>query len=280
MSEWKEQLPEQIREAPYFKNAESPEQVLADLQNAAAWQGNSMRLPGPDAGQEDLQQFHERLMEKVPGLMPTPDPANPETLTHVMAKLGVPEAADGYRLPEGVDIAGDALGQLKSQAHKVGLTQAQFEAQLALMTETGASQDAARRDALAEQERIIKEEWGPAYTERMGEIQAMLNKDGTPADIKDAFANGALDAQSLRWLHSVAIAGTEAPQAQAQADGSSRTLDKSETLAQIAELERLIFAPSASSDPGYQGWCQKRLQLMATLDPNSARQIDEWARSA
>ena len=46
---WKDALPEALRDAPYFKKAETVDQVLADLQGAAAWQGNSLRIPGPDA---------------------------------------------------------------------------------------------------------------------------------------------------------------------------------------------------------------------------------------
>ena len=52
VADWRESLPEQLRDAPYFKNAESPDQVRADLDGAAYWQGNSILKPTAEATDE------------------------------------------------------------------------------------------------------------------------------------------------------------------------------------------------------------------------------------
>lgn len=276
LPEWAASLPEPLQSAPYLKEAASPEAFVEQVKNAAAWQGNSIRLPGPDASPESMKEFHDRMMEKVPGLMPTPNMEDGDSVSAVLSRLGLPETADGYRLPADVDIAGDRLGELKSHALEVGLTQAQFEKQVGLMTKQGEVADTQRQDYLSEQQSIIRNEWGQAYADRMGEIKAFLDNDA-PADIKQAFEKSELSAESTRWLYKMAIAGGEPGQFEQQQDGGSgRNMTPDEITEQLSELESRIFAQGANEDPAYQTWVQKRLKLLAMLDPNAAQEIDAW----
>ena len=133
-------LPENLRDLPFLSGADSPEVFKQRIQDASQWMGNSLRLPGPDAPDDDRNAFYAKVMEKVPGLMITPNLEDPDGMTQVFSKLGRPDNADKYSAPEGIALEGEVLGQLKSLAFKANLTQKQFDAYVANVSEATKAQ--------------------------------------------------------------------------------------------------------------------------------------------
>ena len=262
---WKESLPPELQSAPYFKNAETLEQVTADLTNAAAWQGNSLRIPGPDASDEQRREFQTKAMEKIPGLITVPDPDS-EEYGAFFEKLGTPKDAAKYKVPEDHGLDGDTLGQLKATAHSMNMTQKQFDAWIGGQLEQSKTQREAAENAVKEQQALIQGEWGAATEQRMGEIAEFLaSDDSIPSDLKEAFKEGRLSAEYVRFLHSMAGAMSEGGEISRQAN-DDRQLTPLEAKEQFAELtERLVKMPR--TDARYMELVKKRADLAVIMNP-------------
>lgn len=211
-SEWAASLPAELKEAAFLRadadgNYKPLSQVVSDLNDAAQHMGNSLRIPGPDAGESDMTTFQQKVMEKIPGLMATPNLEDADSLSQTFAKLGKPDSADSYKVPEGVDIEGEALGQLKSIAHKSNLTQSQFQEYLTNWT--AANGETVQQAQLKHEEAMatLKGEWGASFDENIGQIAALLKTNQTtPPYVIEQLEQGNLPADQVRWLHSLADA--------------------------------------------------------------------------
>lgn len=246
---WLESIPEELRGASFIKpgddgKAKPLSQVVADLNDAAQYMGNSLRIPGPDAGEDKWKEFHTKVQERVPGLMPTPNLEDPESLNATFGKLGRPEGAEGYKTPEGVDLPAEQLGELKALAFKANMTQRQFTDYLSNWTE--ANQTAQQQAAAKHQEAIsaLQGEWGAAYEERVGQVADFLKTNSaTPPYVLEALAAGNLPADQVRWLHSLAEAvGNEDGQFHQQESGAGPALvSPEEAKMRVAEIVDRMF---------------------------------------
>lgn len=227
-----ESLPEEVKQ--FAKVGDTGDikpvgQFAADITDAFQWMGNSVRLPGPDASDDDKAGFRDKMLERFDGLTVTPNAEDPEAMSAHFARIGRPDNADAYKAPDNVQIEGDQLGQLKSIAFKANLTQAQFSDYLSTMTEVNKAAIGAA--ALQHEEGLatLKGEWGAAYDERVGQIAAFLKTNATtPPGIVEQLQQGNLPADQVRWLHSLADAvSNEDGQFHQQGDGDNPAiLDK------------------------------------------------------
>lgn len=257
---WRESLPEPFREAPYFKDAESPEAALQAVQNAAAWQGNSLRIPGPDASDEDKAVFMEKAVERIPGLMPVPTEDSVGDM--VFRKIGKPENAEGYKVPEIEDfeLAGERAGELKAFAHENNYTQGQFEAMVRRDAELTKSQSEQVMNSLKEEQTLLSQEWGAATEERMGDIVAFLANDKTaPPALREAAQKGEITAEYARWLHGLVERVSEPGELARQPEGE-RKLPPSEALEQFHEITARLIKMQPG-DPEYSMLKDKRMVL-------------------
>lgn len=255
---WRESIPEPLRDAPYFKNAETMDQVLADIKGAAAWQGNSIRIPGPDSTDEQRAEFITRAQEKIPGLMAVPEVGS-DDYSKVMAKLGMPEEAGAYHVPEQVEIDGELLGNLKAEAFAAGLTQSQFQSLVAKQAEGLKTQTEINQAKISEQQALLKNEWGEAAEQRLGAVEHLLS-DG-PQLLRDAFEANSLDAATVQWLYGMAEQMTEGNEGLRQVDGQNAVMSPGEAAHQEAE----IFAQLQQltpTDPRYRELVQRRVDLI------------------
>ena len=263
---WKDSLPEGFTDAPYFKDAESPEQALQSIQDAAAWMGNSLRIPGPDASDEQKAEFMAKAVDRIPGLMPVPDPDNVGDV--VYAKIGKPDTPEAYKAPEveGFEVSPDQLGDLKSYAHENNMTQAQFDALYTRQANLTKAEQENMIKTLQEEQTIIANEWGSAKDERLQEITNFLSNDeNTPPELVDAVKGGKVTAAYARWLHGLVSRVAEPGELQGQESGES-TLVPSEAKAQLEDLTaRLVKMHPA--DPNYDHLVGKRVELAKQAFP-------------
>jgi hypothetical protein len=274
--DWRESLGV-LKEAPWIAKAESPEKALQELQNAANMVGSSIRVPGPDVGEQDLSEFHSRVMEKVPGLMAVPKLDDPDQVREILGKMGMPKEAENYQVPEGVEFDGDTLGKIKSQAHKEGLTQQQFQARVSAMHEEATGAQTQRQQFFDEQKALLKGEWGAAYDERVNEIAAFLEQMGADPDDLEAVKSGEAKAGWMQALYRMSQLGDEPTgEARSQGDGGERKLTPMEAEAQLAEVENRIYTggqdgrPMAPDDPNYQYLINRRMELMKAKNAGKA----------
>ena len=246
---WRDGFPEQFRDAPFIAKAESPEDALQQLQNAAAWMGNSVRVPGPDAGDSDRSAFRAKIMEKDSGLMVKPDPSSDEANAEIYRSLGRPEDADGYSAFDGLENAptGDALGRMRAAALESNLTAKQFEQFVGKMlgheAETALANQQAAKDAAA----ALRGEWGPAYDQRVADARKAAELSGA-SEAEIALLSGeAANADRLRMWHNVAQRlGAEGVNGGKTNDGSERPLSTHECQERVAEINRLIHDRTAN----------------------------------
>ncbi len=93
------------------------------------------------------------------------------------AKLGRPEAPDGYTIPEDAGLTEQQVAAFREQAHAMGLPQRQAEGVVAFY----AKQQAAAREALQTQGvTALTEEWGAAFDERVGAARKAAELYGGP----------------------------------------------------------------------------------------------------
>ena len=204
-NDWRTSLPEQWRNAPLIGKAESADDALAQIQNAAQYMGNSIRIPGEDAGKEDWAAFKDRLREKVPDLMVKPDVSDPDSIRDTFKALGVPEKPDDYRydIPEGREALPGAEN-LRKLAHEAGITQTQFEKLVggmqAMEYEQNDHLDVLQREDMA----TLQKEWGFATDQKMEAVANWLKLTDAPESIQELAASKGLSAADYVWLHGIA----------------------------------------------------------------------------
>src|SRR5210317_1139444 len=98
---WRESLPEDLRENKTLADVKDVGSLAQQFIDSQQMIGQSIRIPGPDAGEEAWKNFHSKLTDKVPTLIPTPDPDNEEVMSALYNRMGRPEDPEGYRHPEG-----------------------------------------------------------------------------------------------------------------------------------------------------------------------------------
>jgi len=266
--DWRESLPQQLRDAPYIREAKTADEAFAGIKGAAEYMGNSLRIPGPDAGAEAMQKFYERVMEKAPGLMRKPDTSDPESFDAILKALGKPDSADKYQLPEidGYQIPDERIGRLKAIAHEAGLTADQAAKLYQTMLSDEANSQANQLGEHQAQMQQLRGEWGLAYESRMAAARKALEATKAPADVMAAFDNGSLAAEGIRWMYglSQSLGAGEGGQVASQGSQSAPVMTPGEAAAQLEEIgRRIIGKRPADLAPGeYERLAKKRIDLM------------------
>jgi hypothetical protein len=145
---------------------------------AQSFMGTSIRIPGVDAGKEDIAKFDARLAEKVPGLVRLPGDGDAEGWKTFHQRLGVPSAPTEYKFSavEGIpEEIGNNLDQWFAPiAHKANLTPGQATAvrkewlgSVQAAGEAAESAQTAAADAL-------RTEWGAGYEQRLARAMGTL----------------------------------------------------------------------------------------------------------
>jgi hypothetical protein len=197
MSEdWKESLPEPLRDAPFIAKAESLEDAVGKITHAANHMGASIRLPDKNATEEQLEEYTAKLLERFPNL------------TYKPGEDDLPPASeDGYTLPE--EIAWDGYDAARKEAMEAGLSRSQF----VRLYGTKAQHEAAAREQVvsAHKEELgnLRKEWGEKFNDRIANLKQFAIDSEAPESVLEAIKNDQLDAASIRWLSKWADATVE-----------------------------------------------------------------------
>jgi len=230
---WKDALPEEIRSHKTLADVADVGSLAKQFIDAQAAMGTSIRIPGPDAGAEALTAFHLKLTEKVPGLIPTPNPENAEQMGALFDRMGRPKEAIGYEHPEGMDAT--QMADFATLAHKLGLTKAQYKGMLTSLMEHTKTRVEATDEEFNTASRALKQEWGIVYEDNLQLVQAVMKGTGAPKEFMELAANGKLPAESLKWLHNIGKQlGTEG--INFQKDESTTRLSPKEAKARSDEI--------------------------------------------
>ena len=196
-SDWKSMIPEYGKDFAEVKDAKSFDDLFKHYDQLRSHSGQSIRLPGEDASDEDRSKVAAKLMAKMPDLVMKP--RNDEERNALNRALGMPEDANGYKFEkEGFD--GSGLEQLSAHALKAGLTQSQYESFIGDMigdqSVLNEGQTTKRNESMAG----LKAEWGAAYEEKTEGVQSFLKRMDAPAEVLEAEKNGLMDAGTYKWF--------------------------------------------------------------------------------
>jgi len=279
--DWRSSLPEDLRDAPNFKDIEDVGSLAKQFVDLQSYQGNSLRIPGEDASAEDVSKFHQKVLAKVPTLMPTPDLENDEVLDSVYTRLGRPEDATGYQIPKvdtgDIEMDMTMADVLKPIAHKYGLNQKQFAGIVADMTATNAQAAVEMRNQQAQNTAALSKEWGAAYTERVNKAANVAQATGAPAVLVEAVKNGQAGAETMKWLYSLSQSLGGEVQNMVNAAGAP-TMTPDEASMRISEIRNNKEHPYwITSDPGHKAARKKMRELHTLAYPGDAPGISGGA---
>jgi hypothetical protein len=239
-SDWVNNLPDALKDAPFFKppgdgSVRTIDQVLSDLTNAAKLQGNlaesHIKIPSVDAADSDKAAARERILSLWPDLREVTE--GEDTLP--------PEEVAGYKLPEGAEIL-DAtqvadIGQFALD-HKWG--QKQFSDYAAKMIEGHTSNTENATQWQTANTAKLTENLGAAMTEHLNRTAAALEASGATPEYVAAIKEGKVDADLILVMNNLVgkmvDLGDEGSQFVQQVNTGARELTPMEHRDRVAEL--------------------------------------------
>lgn len=189
-------LPAELHDIPFLKDATDLNMFKTRLTSAAQHIGNSLRIPGPDAGPEDWKIFDEKITAKIPNLHRL-DLGSEEGRASIMKQLGRPDVATDY----GAEGDGQWLADVALSA---GLTKNQFND---LVKGVGDRQVGKKTEQTVEHKAAIdalNQEWGLSAPKKMEHIKGLAKLTQAPETLVAQLEAGEVDATTLRWMDGLA----------------------------------------------------------------------------
>tara|TARA_R110002020_G_scaffold170207_2_gene359573 strand:- start:6750 stop:7559 length:810 start_codon:yes stop_codon:yes gene_type:complete len=266
---WTDDLPEELREAPYLAKAESAEDALGKLVHAAKLQGTSIRIPGEDASDDDRAAFAAKLSE-VDGVTRLPTHDDIEGVMELVTKLGYPQEHTGYTLPDIEDFEWpEAVGEnMRKYAHTAGMTPGQFEAFAKEWAATEQTNNMTSNQTTADMKAAVKTEWGDTYKDREALIRGWLDTSAAPQSLRDSLDSQDLPLDTMNWLLATAnqFKGDIAPISDDGARGGAEIMTPADAMAQIPVVIQDLVALK-KTDPRYRPLQEKLLNLQGFANP-------------
>jgi hypothetical protein len=231
-------IPEELHENPMLKEVKDLPTLAKVAVDLKSYQGNSLRIPGPEASDTDKKEFTEKLKKANPKLIEMPEDAKEaEPVEELLfGRLGRPKDSTGYPSLKdlGVEPKLDEPG-LRAQAHELGLTKKQYAKMVTTVAKVAADQ--AQKDS--DLAKVLKSELGEAFEERLSAAAVAAKKLGRSDDFVQRLKNGAVNAEEAKsWINVAKSMGAEGNEMGGQDGSGSAKITPSEALDRIEELYR------------------------------------------
>lgn len=267
-SDWRSQLPDELKVAPALKDTKDLPSLAKQFVDLQSHLGASIRIPGQDAGEQDWAAFNKKLLEKVPGLVNLPKDDKPESWAPIFAKLGRPEKPEEYEIP--VPEGQAELKEFRAWAHEIGLTKTQAKALASKWNDYSGNIMGQNTQAHQAGIAALDAEWGAAKAGKMASILTLADRTGAPKELVEMAKNGALGANTLKWLDGLVSAiGREGSNLVNVQGAPKNQPTPSEAEMQIAEIMRRPEYWDASS-PQSKGLRDKVLELSKQASPGAS----------
>lgn len=262
------ELPQLVTESPDF------ETFVKTAQELKSYQGASLRIPGPEASDEDRAAFHAKLAERVPGVYYMPDPENAEQRAALQRKMGAPDDAAGYTFtaPEGGDLDEGLTAQYREWSNELNLTQHQADEiykrfntyQLAAINEMKGGHTAALNE--------LKTELGVTYPDRIKKINFLLSQYPDTEQMQASMNNDEFPPHVVRLFNKMAdqLLG-EGMQMVGSQQQQSTGLPPEEARARAAEV-RAHPAFLDDHHPEHAEMVRKHLEYMKMANPSASQE--------
>jgi hypothetical protein len=201
-TDWKEEFG--LAGNPQFDKFESPADLAKSYAELEHYRGSSIRIPSSEAGEEQLNEFTEKLLQ-VPGVTRIPAEDDKAGWDNIYQQLGRPGEAKGYKFDEVEGFSDpEAEGELKALAHELGLSNTQAAAIHKHLATNIATESSAQAEVAEKSMAELKGEWGQAFEHKMGQAQiAAAQLEKQVPGISEYFDNMAakgMDANMIRLM--------------------------------------------------------------------------------
>jgi hypothetical protein len=123
-NDWKTGLPEELQSEPVIQQTKDVTGLAKQLVDAQRTLGGAIRIPGDDAGADQVKEFTEKLL-KVPGVVKVPgEDAEAGEVDSFFIKLGRPKDPEGYTAKGRED--DPQFEEIRKSAFEMKLTNKQF----------------------------------------------------------------------------------------------------------------------------------------------------------
>lgn len=237
MTDWRDELPAELKDDPSLKDFKDVASVARSLVETKKMVGDSIRIPRADAGADARKEFLGKLLEKVPEVVVLPDdPAERAAVEgRVWEKLGRPSKPEEYLVDPADLPAGVTLNeaQLREGAAKLGLTKAQFKAEVVEQVAAAS----ARAAAVKATHDALRGEFGAGYEEKLKGAAVVASAMGFPPDMVDAIRSGSMPlAAAKAFLSTAAKVTTDPGQVSGQGHGGTPKVTPSEAARRLEVL--------------------------------------------
>lgn len=234
-------IPEELHENALLKETKDMAGLAKIAVDLKAYQGNSIRVPGPEAPEQDKKEFHEKLKKHAPRLIELPEDQEKAIPVEelLFERLGKPKDAKGYKdlkalgveVPDGVKVSED---DLRAIATNLGLTNRQY----AKMAKDAVAKLTDQHQKTGELRKAVKAELGDAMEERLAAAAATAKKLGRSDEYVQQLKNGAVPVEEVRsWVAAAKALGTEPGELGGQPGGGGK-LTPSEAAERASEIRR------------------------------------------
>lgn len=207
-NEFLSSLPEDLRDNPALQDIKDVGGLAKVFVDTKSMVGNSLRIPGDDAGEEQKTEFFSKLLEKVPNLMVKPDFDNKEQSAEFYKMFGVPESAEGYTAPEitvpdGIKFDPSTMDIFREMAIAANLSNEQFQKMVPLLADNSFKKIQTAMEEFGNQIDGLKEKWGSAFDQNYNIALNLAMKTNMPNEIIDELRNKTAEPSTVEWLHTL-----------------------------------------------------------------------------
>ncbi len=274
---WRDSLADDLKGHASLATFADVGQLAKSFIETKAFQGNSIRIPGEDAGDRQKKEFVDKLLSKVPNVMLRPDLESQDQSTDFYRTMGMPEKPEEYDLPEidypeGVKPNEERTEFFRKLAHDTGLTKGQFKKFLSKAMEVDIEQAQTAQTTQKEALVALDKEWGLAARERMDMAMSIAERTQAPPEILEAFKQGNLPPATVRWLYGLSVSlGSEGNNLGSSPSSSNGKMTPGEAQDKIAEIYGNREHPFHK---GEKNAMNRMIELVATANPDMDKDVN------
>jgi hypothetical protein len=262
-SEILEQIGEEYRDHASLKDINDIAALAKSYVETKAMVGNSIRVPGPDAGADAYEEYLNKLITNDPKLMMKPDFSTPEQSHDFYRTIGLPEESAKYTNPEGMKLDEAVEAEMRSLLYDAQIPQAAYAKIMSAFSDRQAQTTEMNTELHDSDMSQLKGKWGMALDDRINAAKRMNDEFYPGRD----FAN--LTSTEMQALYSISTSMTgKGAQAAGDAGGIPTKMTPDEANTQADEIMKRIHDPESGLDHGEKMALQnKRIKLLQKYGP-------------
>lgn len=162
-----EQIDETYREHSSLKDINDVAALAKSYVETKAMVGNSIRIPGKEAGEEARNEYLQKLVNNDPELMFKPDFSEQEQSQEFFRTIGLPEEFSKYENPEDMKLPADVEAEMRELLYQAKVPQAGYEKIMSAFSDRQNQANTMNEELFTNDQNSLKEKWGMATQDRL-----------------------------------------------------------------------------------------------------------------